>query len=360
MNRLYGIQYLRALAALAVVVFHAAERTGAHFAIGAAGVDVFFVVSGFIMWTIAQARPVAPARFLRERLERIAPVYWIATVVMVGGALFGLFPNLKLTLGHVLGSLFFVPHRSPSTGEIWPVLVQGWTLNYEMFFYAVFAATLLLPSRRRLAALASVLVGLVALGSLLESGNPLLATYTDPIILEFLLGALIGKAWTDEKIATPTTGLALVLVAFLCFAFVGATGAGFTPWVFGPAAAALVIGTLALERGGLIEGFRPAAYLGDASYSIYLWHSFAISVVAKLAAMLSLPVLVALPLAVAAGVGVGVGAYEMIEKPIARAFKNRRRAAGLLLPASSSEVRRSVGDFCRLMRLRWLRARTNF
>jgi exopolysaccharide production protein ExoZ len=120
---------------------------------------------------------------------------------MAGGALLFLFPNLRLTPGHVLGSILFIPHRSPSTGDIWPVLVQGWTLNYEMFFYAVFAATLLLPSRLRLVALASVLVGLVALGLLLESDNPLLATYTDPIILEFLLGALIGQAWTDETIA---------------------------------------------------------------------------------------------------------------------------------------------------------------
>ena len=68
MNRLDGIQYLRALAALGVVVFHAAERTGGHFAIGAAGVDVFFVISGFIMCVISHRRPTSPGRFLRDRL----------------------------------------------------------------------------------------------------------------------------------------------------------------------------------------------------------------------------------------------------------------------------------------------------
>src|SRR5690606_23505965 len=99
MGRLHGVQYLRAFAALAVVVFHAAERTGGHFTIGAAGVDVFFVVSGFIMWVISQGRPVTPLRFLRQRLERIAPLYWVATSIMVGGALAGLFPNLRLTPG---------------------------------------------------------------------------------------------------------------------------------------------------------------------------------------------------------------------------------------------------------------------
>ena len=85
------------------MVFHAAERTGAHFAIGAAGVDVFFVISGFIMWVIVEDRPLSPSRFFRDRLERIAPLYWIATGVMVAGALAGLFPNLRLTAYHVFG-----------------------------------------------------------------------------------------------------------------------------------------------------------------------------------------------------------------------------------------------------------------
>ena len=161
---LYGIQYLRALAALAVVVFHAAERSGYAFAIGAAGVDVFFVISGFIMWVIADRRPLSPGRFLADRIRRIVPVYWLATGVMVAGALAGLFPNLVLTVEHVVASLAFVPARSPSTGALWPVLVQGWTLNYEMFFYLVFAASLVLPARLRLPAMATVFAALVATG----------------------------------------------------------------------------------------------------------------------------------------------------------------------------------------------------
>ncbi len=326
MNRLHGIQYLRALAALAVVVFHAAERTGGHFAIGAAGVDVFFVISGFIMWVLSQRKPTTPARFLRDRVERIAPIYWIATGVMVAGALAGLFPNMKLTLGHVLGSLFFVPHRSPSNGEIWPVLVQGWTLNYEMFFYAVFALCLLLPSRMRLAALASVFTGLAGLGLIRSSGNPFAATYTDPIILEFLIGAFIGKLWLEGRIPSPAIGTALVIVALLGFAFVGVTYIGFGPLAFGPLAAALLIGMLALEKSGAVRHVRPLAYLGDGSYSIYLWHTMAISVVAKLAPMLGIPAAPAMLLAVAAGVAVGVGAYEMLEKPIGAAFKGFRKS----------------------------------
>jgi exopolysaccharide production protein ExoZ len=195
------------------------------------------------------------------------------------------------------------------------------------------------------------------LGLIFESRNPLLATYTNPIILEFLLGALIGKLWLDERIADPTTGLGLVLVAALGFAFVGFTDAGFTPLVFGPLAMALVVGTLALERGGLIDGWRPAAYIGDASYSIYLWHTFAISVVAKLASALSLSVWVALPLAVLGGVAIGIAGYELLEKPIARALKHRQRAK----PLSSMELRgrQSLLDLRRLLRLRWLRVRGN-
>ncbi|WP_274631332.1 acyltransferase family protein [Arvimicrobium flavum] len=329
MNRLHGIQYLRAVAAIAVVVFHAAERTGGHFVIGAAGVDVFFVISGFIMWVISERRPTTPARFMRDRLQRIAPVYWVATGIMIAGALAGLFPNLKLTLGHILGSLFFIPHQSPSNGQVWPVLVQGWTLNYEIFFYVVFAACLLLPSRFRLAGLALVLLGLAGVGFVQDSGNPIVATYTDPIILEFLLGALVGKLWLDGRIPLPATGTVLIVAALLGFAIVGTTHVGFGPLSFGPLAAALLIGVLALEKAGAVRHLRPMLYLGDASYSIYLFHTFAISVVAKLAALLAMPAAAAMILAVVAGVTIGTAAYEMLEKPMIAVFKgssSRKRA----------------------------------
>lgn len=328
MNRLHGIQYLRAYAALAVVVFHAAERTGGHFAIGAAGVDVFFVISGFIMWVVSKRRPTTPAGFLRDRLERIVPVYWTATGVMVAGGLAGLFPNMELTLGHVLGSLFFIPHHSPSNGQIWPVLVQGWTLNYEIYFYVAFAACLLLPSKIRLAGLASVFVGLAALGFIRSSGNPVLATYTDPIILEFLIGALIGKLWLDGRIPSPATGAVLIVAALLGFAFVGATHVGFGPLSFGPLAAALLVGVLALEKGDAVRHVRPMLYLGDASYSVYLFHTFAISVVAKLAVTLSISPATAMILAVISGVAVGIAAYEMLERPLGAAVKGLRGRRG--------------------------------
>jgi exopolysaccharide production protein ExoZ len=324
MKKLYGVQYLRAAAALGVVVFHAAERTGHHFAIGAAGVDVFFVVSGFIMWVIADMRHPSPSAFLAERIERIVPTYWIASAVMVAGGLAGLFPNMRLTALHVLGSFAFIPHRSPSNGEIWPVLVQGWTLNYEVFFYTLFALCLLLPTRRRFAALAALFAGLVGLGLLLASDNAVLKTFTSPLLLEFLIGAAIGRMWLAGRIPTPAVGTALIAAASAGFALVGVTYAGFNAFVLGPLAAALLAGVLALEKGALVRHWRPLAYLGDSSYSVYLWHTMAISVVAKLGNAWALPGIVTFAFAVVLGLAIGVTCHEAFEKPIAKFLKFRR------------------------------------
>ena len=332
-QKLYGVQYLRAAAALGVVVFHASERSGTHFAIGATGVDVFFVISGFIMWVIVAGKPMSPWQFLRERLERIAPLYWIATAVMVAGALAGLFPNMRLTAGHVIGSLAFIPNRSPSNGEIWPVLVQGWTLTYEMFFYAVFAASLLLPVRSRLAVLTGLFALLVVLGFSASSDNPLLLTYTNPLILEFLAGALIGKLWLEGKMPSPIVGVGLIVIATAGFAFVGITYVGFNAFVLGPLAAALLVGVLALERAGTVPRLRLPAYLGDASYSIYLWHTLAISVVVKAAAAASIPGPTTLVIAVIVGVVAGIVAHEILEKPIAAILRNRRGLTVIVKPA---------------------------
>ncbi len=340
MRTLYGIQYLRAAAAIAVVLFHAAEKTGGHFAIGAAGVDVFFVISGFIMWVITARRPVAPLQFLSDRIVRIVPVYWLATMVMVAGALAGLFPNLQLSVAHVAASLLFVPMHSPSSGEIWPVLVQGWTLNFEMFFYGVFALALLLPRSRQLAAVALALAALAVAGAYLQSDNALLLTYTRPIILEFAVGMVLGHLWLAGRVPGAAAGLVLVLAALAGFAAIGIFRLPFDEWTCGPLAAALVLGVLALEAGGRVRRFALPTALGDASYSIYLWHTFAISVVAKVGERLHIAPSATLFAAAICGIAAGLVAYRLIERPLLSFRRGTARrpvaAAGAVTEAGRS------------------------
>lgn len=341
---LYGIQYLRAFAALAVLAFHAAERSGYAFAIGAAGVDVFFVISGFIMWVIVERRPVSPGHFLRERIRRIVPIYWLATGVMVAGALAGLFPNLVLTASHIFASLFFVPMRSPSTGELWPVLVQGWTLNYEMFFYAVFASCLLLPGRVRLAVVAAIFVSLVAVGFMVESDNALFATYTRPIILEFVAGMMIGRLWLSRHVPPRWLALAFIVASFAGFAMIGILNLPFDEWTCGPLAAALVYGTAFLEKHGRGVPFaKVPALLGSASYSIYLWHTFAISVAAKAGGAVGLAPPIIFVTSMCAGLAAGLCAYVICEQPLLRS-RGKLLAQRRLLPSMRRNVLRAPSD----------------
>lgn len=327
MGTLYGIQYLRAFAATAVVVFHAAERTDLTFTIGAAGVDVFFVVSGFIMMVISARRPLKPLSFLRDRLLRIAPSYWLVTAIMIAGAGAGLFPNLQVDVLHVLGSLFFVPVPSPNGGHLWPVLVQGWTLNYEIFFYLIFAAVLLVPTGRQLPVLIASLALLVLVGAVTNSGNPAVQFYTQPLILEFAAGAFLARLWLRGMLPPPSIG-ALLIAASLCgFALVHILKLEFDALTCGPLAALLVGGVLALEAGRKLPDMPLLGYLGDASYSIYLWHTLALAVVTKAGLSLGLPPLLIAASGTVAGTLLGVAAYETVEKPIQALVKRRRLAA---------------------------------
>lgn len=321
MKTLYGIQYLRAFAALAVVVFHAAERSGSHFVIGAAGVDVFFVISGFIMWTMSERRPVTPLRFLADRLQRIAPSYWIVTAIMIAGAVVGLFPSMKLTAAHILGSLFFIPMHSPSNGEIWPILVQGWTLNFEMFFYVIFAAALLLPRRIQLAGMTIIFLAFVVAGAIMHPQSPLLMTYTRPIILEFVAGAILGRLWLSGRLPGAGLGLALIAVALAGFAAIQLLRLDFNELTCGPLAVALVLGTVSVERSGKLPSIPFLTYLGNGSYSIYLWHTLAISVVVKLMASMQMPSDVMTFVGVISGTLLGICAYEAVEKPLRNLLK---------------------------------------
>ena len=100
MPRLIGLQYLRAIAATLVVLFHAAVNTKASFGFGTFGVDIFFVISGFLMWAITDEH-TRPWSFLRDRVRRVVPAYWVATLTVFVGVSLGLFHNTKGGAAHL-------------------------------------------------------------------------------------------------------------------------------------------------------------------------------------------------------------------------------------------------------------------
>jgi exopolysaccharide production protein ExoZ len=133
------IQAIRGLAALAVVYFHTAHAPST----GAFGVDVFFVLSGCIMAMLMEAQQ-SPGDFLRRRLIRIAPLYALMTTAAFAVSL--AVPSLRTSgnlpsISDYIKSLLFIPSQTAS-GTIVPVLGPGWSLNYEMMFYAICAAAL--------------------------------------------------------------------------------------------------------------------------------------------------------------------------------------------------------------------------
>jgi exopolysaccharide production protein ExoZ len=333
-----SVQYLRGLAAIGVLIFHAAERAGWAFGVGAAGVDVFFVISGFIMWVVTCRKTPPPGQFLVRRVQRIVPLYWLMTlaVAAVAVAIPGAFPAMQPTLETVGKSLLFIPYRD-AEGLIAPLIIPGWTLNFEMFFYVLFAIGLMAPARLRPWLVSGALVALVAMRPLGDVQNPLWATYTNPILLEFGAGVWLGKAWSEKRLPGRGLSWALVGLGLAAFAATALTGVDVEParvLLWGVPALLLVCGAVSLEQHGPVPNWRPLQALGDASYSIYLIHGLAISAAIRLLAMigLSAPGLT-FAVAIVVGIAAGLVAYQLVEKPLMRVFKT---GLGAHRPASSS------------------------
>ena len=272
------VQILRFLAAIAVVAFHAwgvapnyvsVPEDTASFGLwhGGHGVDLFFVISGFIIFYATQDSDLTPAAFLRRRVERIVPLYAVVIVAVTGLAL--LWPAVFGTPGwytprHILKSLMFV---SFTDGEM-PVIYVGWSLEYEMYFYLVVGLLMALVTRvwRSVVMLFSVLVvaGQFA-GIATALGH--YAFFVDPLLLEFVAGVVVGYIFVKGRPDWP------MVVAITCAsAAVLAADPSNRAVVFGIPAACLVAGGayLSRRRTSLSWLERAMARLGDASYSIYL------------------------------------------------------------------------------------------
>ena len=286
---LSNVQICRGVAALGVVLGHVLHDVGAldatPYVNWGAGVDIFFVISGFIMVLVAAGSfGVAGEgrRFLERRIIRVAPLYWLATTALLVGAWIA--PGLlNVPVGgwwHVASSYLFIPDTRPGLDALRPLFALGWTLNYEILFYVIFAAAMVLPFRIGLGALIALFVAAAVIHVTLPLNAGPFGFWSDPIALEFVLGTLIGAAYhagvrlgAGAALACAAIGFALVNIDV--FAALGVAGVP-TFLCFGLPAALMVSGA---ALGPQLAGMRAVAWgvtLGDVSYALYLSHPFVI------------------------------------------------------------------------------------
>jgi exopolysaccharide production protein ExoZ len=366
-QRVEVIQALRGLAALLVVLNHATnvidERADiVHGAwidyqplnnLGAIGVDIFFVISGFAMAEAVRAKPGrGPARFLIERFVRIMPLFWFMSM-LTAAVLYAL--DKPMSWASVANTVTMLPIY-PQHRYAEPVLAVGWTLAFEWVFYALIAAGLAV-SRRHAVAIAMALALTLVLLSLEPAGrSPLGKLVLNTMYAEFAFGIGIAWLWRAGRLGGGDTAGPVLLIA-------AAGGVGWTLWrdfsyfahldalfvggadlyralLWGLPSAALVAGALAvceprLANGRPGRGWQSALRIGNASFSIYLVHLPVMWIAEASLPHTRLAGELIIGMLSLACLGLGLAAYRWIEQPLV-AF-SRRTVSGTQ-PASFQPV----------------------
>ncbi len=350
----------RGVAALLVVAHHMGTFSHGHFNAaflgdwfnwGASGVDFFFVLSGFIIYYIHRVDLGHPERlrgFALKRLVRVYPIYWVACAVVIPMYFVarGTGPVYARDPVAILTTFLLVPQ------DHYPVLAQAWTLTHEMLFYGIFA---LLIANPRVFKWPALLWMLACAGFyLLDEGRKLTGVSSAHTVLFFpwdwlfsrhnvLFGAGVavaaltrGQNGVGTSRALLWTGAALYLV----FGALNQAGSPFDPanlfdypLTFGLASALVVMGAAGLDLAG--QAARPPAlllYLGNASYSIYLFHSAALSLMVRPAEKLVLShhlgVNPAGFILCVLAVGAGCAVHSFVEQPLLNALRRRLALRG--------------------------------
>jgi peptidoglycan/LPS O-acetylase OafA/YrhL len=279
----------------------------------------------------------APRRFMARRLIRVVPLYWTLTALAV--VLLAVAPDAfsfhsRVDAPWVIGSFLFLM-IAPNSGPPSPVIGQGWTLDFEMFFYALFAGALLMPRRLAIPAISAAFVLLLTIGLAFPLRPSWVVPWTDPLLMEFLAGVVLALAYRRAlPIFSKGVGF-LVLVLGLAIFSMTVWGAPpvegwLRPLKWGIPAVLVVWGALSTKLHDNVV-VSIGKLLGDASYSIYLFQAFALPGLAvALKSVLkgrSIPVDLAACILLCAAVTASVGCWYVIERPIARllseAFQRR-------------------------------------
>ncbi len=331
--KLERIQILRFCAAAAVLAYHGQGTLANHrpdpgtlglVRHGDYGVDLFFVISGFIIQLTVRSRERDWRLFARRRLWRVVPLYWICTL-----ALWAMLPvfahGTTPSPAFLLRSLAFLAWTAAPAAM--PVIYPGWSLEYELFFYLLAAAAMAAGARPWRVVCWS-LAALAIAGALarVQYSTHVLEFFVNPILLEFTFGVLIGEGLARRRV--PWAELVPVALAAL---LVLRVDWGARVWIAGVPSAALVLGAATLDARTPLRS-RVAlwfAKLGDASYSIYLSQVFSISLLVRLGMKLGLrvPFEAVVALIIAGGLVGGWLLFVAVEAPLQRLAHRRTRVA---------------------------------
>ncbi len=311
-RKLTNIQFLRSFAALSVIFFHLVENAHKYGMTpvvlsplgwwGNSGVDIFFVISGFVMIESQRRNTTKAVTFFIRRLVRIVPLYWLLTLFYWALATFApsLFPNLELSVPWLLTSLTFISGVFSFSA---PILGQGWTLEFEMLFYLVFASTLYLRNFVKSGILTTVIMPFIVI---FFGGNA--------IILEFCFGVLVGliygKFRPSGRLGYISVGIGIV--GFLPTLLFG-SGSLNRAFVYGIPAFFIVLGLVNIRQ----TQNKLFMMLGDSSYSAYLIQFFTIPFLFKFADIIpKTPLLTDLTFLLFAIITVTTGKilYQAVEK----------------------------------------------
>jgi peptidoglycan/LPS O-acetylase OafA/YrhL len=340
-KRVDGIQAGRAIAAVSVVFAHAlayplpeANAPLISRVLGPFGVTLFFVISGFIMVLVTGRSTFSLSNFLHNRIARVAPMYYFATLLTIASVLLApaLFNNTQVSPIYIIKSFLFIPAARPADGDIVPVLKLGWTLNYEMFFYLSFSLLCFTSAFKRVALLTLIFGSLILLGLTFDFSNTALRFYASHHLLGFVAGLWIGYAHIQRQAPLSQT----VKWRWLLL------GAGALIWTIGCwldfsagmtlvrrctdviAATNFVLFASAYAQDlGRTKGARLTLFIGDASYSIYLMHMFAIGAAVAVSRKIFgddgvVSYVAAVTLGAAGGVVGGCLAYLLVEETLSK------------------------------------------
>ncbi len=327
-----SIQYMRALAALLVVLSHVAIKGEQYstsplswFHIGSAGVDLFFIISGYIMCHTVTNRKVGFNGFIIARIKRILPLYWLLTTAAL--VVFLLLPEKVNSSGGVTNIL----HSYTLFPTVDKYLIQnGWTLSYEFYFYFLFSSCLLFNSAWRFFVPVFVILALVATASVYENENYLVGFFTNPLLVEFVAGILIFYLFQEKGVGIKV-GLCFICLAIFLLVFVNESVIDVNRTVrYGIPMLLFFIGMLALEPVfKKVQGMKVSRLfqsLGASSYSLYLCHPFALVICAVIFKKLGLHDngFVFSGLLMSCSILSGHLCYVLIEKRLIRIFSRKK------------------------------------